>query len=148
MMCSNSFILNSYTHICKYHIHAPRYTTHTHTHTHAHTRTHTRTHTHIHTHGYTHVTVRFPGDGDWSHIYLNMTSKNKILWKHWSFMITTSPTYLFIWKEMFVGLCAAFWNIFSNKTLPRLPMQITWPWPPVGRFSYGLVTIRQKKMWT
>ncbi len=30
-------------------------------------------------------------------------------------------------------------------TLPRLPMQITWPWPPVGRFCHGLITVRQRK---
>ncbi len=40
-------------------------------------------------------------------------------------------------------------GVFSQeKTPPRLPMQITWPWPPMGRFSHGLITIRQTKMWT
>ncbi len=40
-------------------------------------------------------------------------------------------------------------EVFSwEKTSPRLPMQITWPWPPVGRFCYGLITVRQKNMWT
>ncbi len=28
------------------------------------------------------------------------------------------------------------------------PMQITCPWPPVGRFSHGLITLRQKETWT
>ncbi len=27
-------------------------------------------------------------------------------------------------------------------------MQITWPWPPVGRFSHDLITLRQKERWT
>ncbi len=61
-------------------------------------------------------------------------------------MVTISPTYLFIWNKLtFVGLCVAFWSIFARKNSPRLPMQITWPWPPVGRFSHGLITVRQRK---
>ncbi len=40
-------------------------------------------------------------------------------------------------------------RVFSQEKIPpRLHMKITWPWPPVGRFSHGLVTVRQKKMWT
>ncbi len=40
-------------------------------------------------------------------------------------------------------------EVFSReKTSLRLLMQITWPWPPVGRFSHGLITVRQKKVWT
>ncbi len=31
-----------------------------------------------------------------------------------------------------VGLCAAFWSILMRKNSPISPMQITWPWPPVG----------------
>ncbi len=46
---------------------------------------------------------------------------NYIIWKHChskSFMITISPSYLFIWKKWtFVGLCAAFWSIFLRKKL-------------------------------
>ncbi len=38
-------------------------------------------------------------------------------------------------------------GVFSwEKTPPRLPMQITWPWPSVSRFCHGLITIRQRKM--
>ncbi len=36
----------------------------------------------------------------------------------------------------------------EKKLPPDLPMQITWPWPLVGRFNHGLITVRQKKMWT
>ncbi len=40
-------------------------------------------------------------------------------------------------------------GVFSQEKTPsRLPMQITWLWPPVGRSSHGLITIRPKKMWT
>ncbi len=40
-------------------------------------------------------------------------------------------------------------GVFSwEKTPLRLLMQTTWPWPPVGSFSHGLITVRQKKMWT
>ncbi len=43
------------------------------------------------------------------------------------------------------SLCPS--GIFSwERTPSRLPMQITWPCLPVGRFSHGLITIRQKKM--
>ncbi len=28
------------------------------------------------------------------------------------------------------------------------PMQITWQWRPVSRFSHGLITLRQNKTWT
>ncbi len=39
--------------------------------------------------------------------------------------------------------------VFSHeKTSPRLPMQITWPWPSMSRFRHGLITVRQTKMWT
>ncbi len=41
-------------------------------------------------------------------------------------------------------------GVFSweKRTPPRLHMQITWSLPPVGSFSHGLITVRQKKMWT
>ncbi len=40
-------------------------------------------------------------------------------------------------------------GVFSwEKPLPRLSMQVTLLWPPVGRFNHGLITINQKKMWT
>ncbi len=38
-----------------------------------------------------------------------------------SFMITLSPNYLFIWKKLtFVGLCVAFWSIFTRKNIPQI----------------------------
>ncbi len=56
-----------------------------------------------------------------------------------SFMITISPTYLFIWKKLtFVGLCGAFWDIFLRKNSSQIThanhMTITtsgqiWSWP-------------------
>ncbi len=49
--------------------------------------------------------------------------KNELLW------VSVSPSRVFSWE----------------KTLLRLPMQITWPWPPVGIFSHILITVRQKK---
>ncbi len=52
--------------------------------------------------------------------------KNELLW------VSVQPSGVFSWQ----------------KTPLRLPMQITWPWPPVGSFSHGLITVRQKKMWT
>ncbi len=51
-------------------------------------------------------------------------------------------------ENYFLGLCASFWSILVGKNSPRLPMQITWPWPPVGSFNHGMITVRQKKMWT
>ncbi len=56
-------------------------------------------------------------------------------------------TFLYVNKWTFAGLCAAFWSIIARRNSSRLHMQITWPWPPVGRFSHGLITVRQKKMW-
>ncbi len=53
-------------------------------------------------------------------------AKNELLW------VSEWPSGLFSWE----------------KTPSRLPMQITWPWPQVARFCHGLITIRQKKMWT
>ncbi len=50
--------------------------------------------------------------------------KNKLLW------VSVWPSGVFSWE----------------KTPPRLLMQITWPWPPVGRFCHGLITVSQKKM--
>ncbi len=50
-------------------------------------------------------------------------------------------------KISFCGsLCSLLEYFREKKTRSRLPMQITWPWPLVGRFSHGLITIRQKKM--
>ncbi len=38
-----------------------------------------------------------------------------------SFMITISPTDLFIWKKLtFVGLCVAFWCIFLRNNSPQI----------------------------
>ncbi len=37
-------------------------------------------------------------------------------------------------------------GVFSReKTLHKLSMKITWPWPSVARFSHGLITVRQQK---
>ncbi len=52
--------------------------------------------------------------------------KNELLW------VSLRPSRVFYWEN----------------TPLRLSMQITWPWPPVGSFSHGLITVRQKKMWT
>ncbi len=61
-------------------------------------------------------------------------------------MITISPTYLFIWKNELLWVSVQPSGVFSwEKTPPRLPMQITWPWPPVGRFSQGLITRKPKE---
>ncbi len=52
-------------------------------------------------------------------------------------------------KKELLGVSRRPSGVFSwEKTPPRLPMQITWPWPPLGRFSHGLITIRKKWMWT
>ncbi len=37
------------------------------------------------------------------------------------------------------------WNDV-NKLLSSC-MQITWSWPPVGRLSHDLITLRQKETW-
>ncbi len=66
-----------------------------------------------------------------------------------SFMITISPTYLFIWKKEFVWVSVQLSGVLSGEIIPStLPMKITWPGPPVGRIAHGLITITQKKMWT
>ncbi len=40
-------------------------------------------------------------------------------------------------------------GVFSwEKTPSRFSMQSTWPLQQVCRFSHGLITVRQKKMWT
>ncbi len=40
-------------------------------------------------------------------------------------------------------------HLFAFRTIsPISPIQIAWPWLQVGRFSHGLITIWQKKMWT
>ncbi len=36
-----------------------------------------------------------------------------------------------LWVSALCGLLEYF---LEKKTPPRLPMQLTWPWPPVGRF--------------
>ncbi len=52
-------------------------------------------------------------------------------------------------KMNFCGsLCSLLEYFLEKKTPLRLPTQITWPWPPVGSFSHGLITVRQRKMWT
>ncbi len=52
--------------------------------------------------------------------------------KHEFLWVSVQPSVVFSWEE----------------TPPRLPMQITWPWHPVICFSHGLITVREKKMWT
>ncbi len=50
-----------------------------------------------------------------------------------SIMITISPTCLYEKNEL-VCVSVHPCGVFSwEKTPPRLPLQITWPWPPVGR---------------
>ncbi len=66
-----------------------------------------------------------------------------------SFMINISHTYLFIGKKWTLWVSVQLSEVFSYEYTrpPRLPMQITWPWLPVGSFSHGLITVKQKKMW-
>ncbi len=67
-----------------------------------------------------------------------------ILSHSWSAFLP--PTCLYGKKRTFVDRCAAFWSIFAREKNPlRIPMQITWPWPPVGSFSHGPINVRQKK---
>ncbi len=42
-----------------------------------------------------------------------------------------------------MDVCAAFLSIFVRKTHDRLSMQITWLWPPVGRFIHALITVKK-----
>ncbi len=52
------------------------------------------------------------------------------------------------WKNKHLWISVWISGVFSwEKTPPRLPMQITSPWPPVGRFWHCLITVRQKKIW-
>ncbi len=51
----------------------------------------------------------------------NKSHNVKALGHFMSLMITISPTYLLIWKKRtFVGLCAAFWSIFTAKCSPLI----------------------------
>ncbi len=79
-----------------------------------------------------------------------------IIWKHWSYMKALAIhdhhfSHLLVYMET-VNFCGSLYGLleyFCEKKLPpRLPMQITWPWPSVGRFSHGLITVTQTKMWT
>ncbi len=74
---------------------------------------------------------------------------NHIIWKNWSFYFIHDHHFSHLLDYMGkkkVGLCAAFCSIFVREKTPlRLPMQITWLWPPVGSFGHGLFTVRQKK---
>ncbi len=55
------------------------------------------------------------------------------------------PTCLYEQKEH-LWVCVSHSGIFSwEKTPSRLPMQITWPRLPLGRFVYDLITVRQKE---
>ncbi len=112
----------------------------------------------------------WPRVGRFSHGLITQRQKNvnikvvRLMWEfdclHFAQYMLMSPhgigykqtiflTYIFIWKKWTsMGLCVAFCSIFTRKNSPRLSMQITWPWPPVGRFSHGLITVRKKKMWT
>ncbi len=49
---------------------------------------------------------------------------------------------------LWISTCGLLDYFLKKTILPRLHMQITWSWPPVGRYSHGLITVRQKKMWT
>ncbi len=52
-------------------------------------------------------------------------------------------------KNYFCGSpCDLLEYFLWEKTPHRLPMQIIWPWPSVGRFIHALITVRQKQMWT
>ncbi len=56
--------------------------------------------------------------------------------------------HLLVYREKmnFCGsLCGLLEYFHEKKTLPILPMQITWPWPTVGRFSHGLITYCKTK---
>ncbi len=52
---------------------------------------------------------------------LAYTEYNENIGHSKSFMITISPTYLLIWKRFtFVGLCVAFWGIFTRQIFPQI----------------------------
>ncbi len=62
-------------------------------------------------------------DHHFSHLLVYM-EKNELLW------VSVQPSGILSWEKSLLGL----------------PMQITWAC--VGSFSHGLITVRQKKMWT
>ncbi len=63
-----------------------------------------------------------------------------ILSHSWSLVLPLTCLY---GKINFCGsMCRLLEYFLEKKTSPRLPMQITWPWPPVGSFSHGLITVR------
>ncbi len=45
----------------------------------------------------------------------------------------------------FYGSLRGILEYFRKKKLPRFPMQITWPWPPVDRLSHGLIAVHKTK---
>ncbi len=45
-------------------------------------------------------------------------------------------------------LCFVLPHIYVVFHTGILPMQITWPRPPVGRFGHDLITARQQETWT
>ncbi len=78
---------------------------------------------------------------------------NHIVWKHWSFLVFYDHkfSHLFVYMEknepLWVSVQPSGVSSWEKSPL-RLPMQITWPCPRVSCFSLGLITVRQKKMWT
>ncbi len=41
-------------------------------------------------------------------------------------------------------------HTYTHKKVSQMlsSMQITWPWPPVGRLCHDLITLSQKETWT
>ncbi len=70
------------------------------------------------------------------------------------FMFSVSHIYMIsLTSHIFVcQLCISCHCLSSatdwEKTSLILPIQISWPWPPVSSLSHGLITVRQKKIWT
>ncbi len=48
----------------------------------------------------------------------------------------------------FVGICAAFWGIFLRKISSQITCANHMTMTTGGQFSHGLITVRQKKIWT
>ncbi len=71
-----------------------------------------------------------------------------ILSHSWSPFLPLTCLYGQKWTSGSLCSLLEYFHEKKNSPAPRLPLQITWPWQPVSTFGHGLITVRQKKMWT
>ncbi len=77
---------------------------------------------------------------------LNICNATHILYVYTKFLAAYVYILYMKWLQMYYTHISVL--IRTEQNVQVSPMQITWPWPPMCRFSQDLITLRQTETWT